>query len=131
MRLVYVLALAPVLALAEKAPPNPPRLLSPADDPNDEHCLTPDAETGIRLSWEMAPGGYPVSSYLEVRRYDEATGEWKPWVKTYVHQPPFTLNAKSRTVYNSAFAWRVWAVDRTGEAEPYALASPWQEFCTR
>jgi hypothetical protein len=29
------------------------------------------------------------------------------------------------------FAWRVWSVDGTGQAKPYAQPSPWMTFCTQ
>jgi hypothetical protein len=117
---------APPLAAAERPPPQPPRLLAPPDDP--ENCIALEAN-GIQLSWQNVENPYPVVSYLEIRRYDVRTNEWRPWVKTYA-RPPFTLLAKNRTAYNAAFAWRVWAVDKTGQAEPYATPSVWQEFCT-
>jgi len=42
---------------------------------------------------------------------------------------PFTMIVRPR-VYDADFGWRVWAVDRSGEALPYANPSEWRLFCT-
>ncbi len=116
-------------AAAEPPPPQAPRLVAPPDDPERTHCLTPDPERGFTLSWAVETNPYPVSTYIEVRRKLGNTGEWRPWVKKYA-RPPFTLGATNPLAYDAVFAWRVWAVDPSGKAEPYAVPSDWWVFCT-
>ena len=119
-------------APATPPPPHPPTQLSPPDDPDQEHCLAPDAQHGIEFSWERsrdpADAGRPIATYVEIRRSDPDTGDWHPWLKAYAN-PPFTLLVRPR-VYDAVFAWRVWAVDRSGKPSPYATASDWWLFCT-
>jgi hypothetical protein len=117
-------AVVPAGAEPPPAPP-PPELLSPPDDPAHGHCLTSDAGEGILLRWRRPDENTPdIVSYLEIRRGDGA-GAWHPWVKQYA-KPPFTLTARP-----GLYAWRVWAVDRTGKAQPYASPSAWWLFCTK
>jgi len=42
---------------------------------------------------------------------------------------PFTMIVRPR-VYDADFGWRVWAIDRSGEAQPHANPSKWRLFCT-
>ena len=131
--MLLVCALAPAAAQEPPAPPpHPPTQLSPPDDPEQEHCLEPDAQRGIAFTWERSrdpsDAGRPIATYIEIRRGDPETGEWHPWVKAYAN-PPFTLLARPR-VYDAVFAWRVWAVDRSGQPRPYATPSEWWLFCT-
>lgn len=112
---------------AQRGPPPAPALIQPANDPK-ANCLAIDE--GIKLDWALAPAGYPTRSYLEVRRLDNES-KWRPWVKTYAN-PPFTLQSDHKPMYMHAiFAWRVWSVDPTGQAKPYATASRWWAFCTK
>ena len=107
------------------APPAAPALLAPPDDPERGHCLTSDAGAGIQLRWRRPDENEPnIITYLEIKRGD-AAGTWHPWVKQYA-KPPFTLTARP-----GLYAWRVWAVDRTGKAQPYASPSEWWLFCTK
>jgi hypothetical protein len=130
---LWLAALTP--GAAEEAPATlaSPTLVSPPDDPDQEHCLTPDAQRGIELRWRdnEAPdsNGRPIGTYVEVRRGDTETGEWHPWVKKYAN-PPFTLLVHP-SVYDAVFAWRVWTVDRSGRTEPYASPTDWWLFCTK
>lgn len=116
----------PTAAGAQPPPSPPPVLVSPPDDPDQDHCFAPDRRQGIKLDWKRAEP--PLGSYIEIRRGDPDTGTWRPWVKTYAN-PPFTLNVRT-SVYDAVFAWRVWTVDRSGTARPYASASAWWMFCT-
>ncbi|HET7594661.1 MAG TPA: hypothetical protein VFK49_04355 [Stellaceae bacterium] len=129
---LWLAALTPGAAQETAAPLTPPTLLSPADDPDQEHCLTPDPQRGIELRWrnneEPDSAGRPLGTYVEVRRGDPETGEWHPWVKKYA-APPFVLLVRP-SVYDAVFAWRVWTVDRSGRTEPYATPSDWWLFCT-
>lgn len=130
---LWLAMLAPAAAQEALPPLKPPTLVSPPDDPDQEHCFTPDAQRGIELRWRNneAPGsdGRPIGTYVEVRRGDPETEEWHPWVKKYAG-PPFVLLVRPR-VYDAVFAWRVWAVDRSGRTEPYATPSDWWLFCTK
>jgi hypothetical protein len=132
--MVLVSTVAPAAAQESAAPPppHPPTPLSPPDDPEQEHCLEPDAQRGIAFTWDRSRDpsdvGRPIATYIEIRRSDPATGEWHPWVKAYAN-PPFTLLVRPR-VYDAVFAWRVWAVDRSGHPQPYATPSEWWLFCT-
>lgn len=108
-------------------PPAPvaPTLLAPPDDPGHSHCLTADAGEGIQLRWRRPDETEPnIVTYLEVKRGGGA-GSWQPWLKQYA-KPPFTLTARP-----GLYAWRVWAVDRTGKAQPYASPSEWWLFCAK
>jgi|SRR5689334_18139600 hypothetical protein len=131
--ILTAVAMAVALAVAARAEdagaPDLPRptLLSPADDPDQEHCFLPDARRGIRLDWQRLPGGAEApAEYLEIRRYDADADEWRPWLKQYAN-PPFTLTVRPR-VYDEVFAWRVWAVKRGGGAA--TKPSDWWLFCT-
>jgi hypothetical protein len=113
--------------------PLPPTLVSPIDDPHKRKCLRPDPAVGIKLVWKLEgaeAGGesYPVASYVDIRKRDRGTAKWRPWVRKYAN-PPFVMLPR-QTIFDAEFAWRVWAVDRSGEAEPYAVASAWYLFCT-
>jgi hypothetical protein len=127
---LWLTALMPAAAEEAPAPLAPPTLISPPDDPDQEHCFTPDAQHGIELRWRdnEAPDSRPLGTYVEVRRGDTETGEWHRWVKKYAN-PPFTLLVHP-SVYDAVFAWRVWTVDRSGRTEPYAAPSDWWMFCT-
>jgi hypothetical protein len=129
---LWLAALAPGAAEQPLPPLAAPTLVSPPDDPDQEHCFTPDAQRGIELRWrDNEPpnsDGRPIGTYVEVRRGDTATGDWRPWVKKYAN-PPFTLLVHPST-YDAVFAWRVWTVDRSGRTEPYATPSEWWLFCT-
>ncbi len=132
-----VLLLAGAAASAEEPtappPPHAPTQLSPPDDPEQDHCFAPDPQRGIEFTWEgskdPADAGRPIANYIEIRRGDPATGEWYPWLKAYAN-PPFTMLVRPR-VYDAVFAWRVWAVDRSGKPQPYATPSDWRLFCTK
>ncbi len=131
--MLLLFAVAAVAAQgAAVPPPHPPTPLSPPDDPEEEHCLAPDPQRGIQFSWERSPdpadAGRPIATYIEIRRGDPETGDWHPWVNAYAN-PPFTLIVRPR-VYDAVFAWRVWAVDRSGKPHPYATPSQWRLFCT-
>ena len=111
---------------AEPALPTP-TLVSPADDPDQDHCFLPDAKRGIRLDWQRLSGGADApAEYLEIRRFDADADAWRPWLKQYAN-PPFVLTVRPR-VYDTVFAWRVWAVKRGGGA--VTKASDWSLFCT-
>jgi hypothetical protein len=110
-----------------RTPPPPPELVDPADDAAQQRCFQPDAEQGIKFVWRVADADYPVASYISVQRWEGSAG-WRPWLAAYA-RPPFTLTVRPR-VYNATFAWRVWAVDKSGEAKPYATPSAWRRFCT-
>jgi hypothetical protein len=99
-------------------------LLDPGDDGD---CLPLN---NVKFTWRAEGNPYPVSSYLEVRRFEETTKEWRPWVKAYAN-PPYTMIVKpnSPAFAGATFAWRVWAVDRTGQTKPYATPSEWKSFC--
>ena len=128
---LWLTAFTPGAAQEAPATLAAPTLISPPDDPDQDHCFTPDAN-GIELRWhdnEAAHSeGRPIGTYVEVRRGDTETGEWRPWVKKYA-DPPFTLLVH-RSVYDAVFAWRVWTVDRSGQTAPYAAPSEWRTFCT-
>jgi hypothetical protein len=133
LTLAALAALGTPCARAERPQPHAPTLAAPAGDGSSGQCLRPDANGGIRFDWSVggdgtAENGYPVESYIDIRRRDEKTAEWRPWVKRYA-RPPFTMNVRPNT-YDADFAWRVWAVDRSGEAQPYATPSEWRLFCT-
>jgi hypothetical protein len=133
LALVAIAALGLPGAGAERPQPHAPTLVAPADDGTSGQCLHPDASDGIRFDWSVdgdgtAANGYPVESYIDIRRRDADGTEWRPWVKRYA-RPPFTMNVRPNT-YDADFAWRVWAVDRSGEARPYATPSEWRLFCT-
>ena len=109
-----------------------PSCIDPADDAAHRQCFQPDAEQGIKFVWRVAEaeGGaaaYPVASYISVQRWEGGAG-WRPWIAAYA-RPPFTLTVRPR-VYDATFAWRVWAVDKSGQAKPYATPSAWRLFCT-
>ena len=129
---LWLAALTPSVGAETLSPLTPPTLISPTDDPDQDHCFTPDAKKGIELRWRdnEAPDseGRPIATYVEVRRGDTETGDWHPWVKKYAN-PPFTLLVHP-SVYDAVFAWRVWTVDRSGETAPYAAPSEWWMFCT-
>lgn len=108
-------------------PPTPPKLLSPPDDADQDHCFLPDPNQGIKLNWQPETGP-DLSTYVEIRRYDADRDAWEPWLKKYAN-PPFTLLVHPKT-YDAVFAWRVWAVDRSGRSKPYARPSEWRLFCT-
>jgi hypothetical protein len=131
--IVAVLALWGIAAPAQEAansPPPAPKLLSPLDDPGRDHCLEPDPQRGIKLNWlKPERSDRQLATYIEIRRKNPDTGEWRHWVKKYAN-PPFTLNAFNPLAYGAVFAWRVWAVDQSGEAQPYATPSDWWLFCT-
>lgn len=130
-----VLAGVPPNAPRAAEPPalSPPVLTRPADDPDDARCFEPSASTGVILDWTLGNEGaaksHPIGSYLDVRRRTRGTHEWRPWIRRYA-RPPFTMITRSPT-YDSEFAWHVWAVDRSGRLEPYAVSSAWHFFCTR
>jgi hypothetical protein len=130
---LWLAALIP--GAAQEAPPPlaAPTLISPPDDPDQDHCFTPDPQRGIELRWRNNEtperAGRPIGTYVEVRRGDTETREWHPWVKKYAN-PPFTLLVRPR-VYDAVFAWRVWVVDRSGRTQPYAAPSEWWLFCTQ
>jgi hypothetical protein len=135
LALLSVAGTAPQAAQAQRAvhaPPLAPSAVEPADDPQHEKCFAPDSDQGIRFVWRLngAPSGenYPVASYINIRRWEGSAVGWRPWVQKYA-SPPFTMIVRPR-VYDASFAWRVWAVDRTGTAKPYATASEWRMFCT-
>jgi hypothetical protein len=133
---LVLLSVRPVPAQTEtvKHPrPLPPTLVSPIDDPHGHKCLRPDGAAGVKFAWKLegteADGdSYPVASYIDILRRDHSTREWRPWVRKYAN-PPFVMLARPQ-IYAAEFAWRVWAVDRSGEAQPYAVSSLWQLFCT-
>ncbi len=130
-RIVMGLALCTALAQAqERTPPIAPTLVAPADDPESSRCLSPKGN--IELAWREESNGYPVATFVEVRRMDSATKSWHPWVKSYANSS-FTIvvNRANPLFFGSTFAWRVWSVDRTGKANPYATASEWWSFCTQ
>ena len=111
----------------------PPSLVSPMDDPHKRKCLRPDPAVGIRLVWKLEgaeAGGesYPVAGYVDILKRDRGTAKWRPWVRKYAN-PPFVVLAR-QTIFDAEFAWRVWAVDRSGAAQPYAVPSEWYLFCT-
>jgi hypothetical protein len=117
------------LAQIDRTPPVAPTLIAPADDPNSEHCLTP--HNSITLSWRTMPNAYSTTTYVEVRRFDRAADDWRPWVKSYANTTfTLTVNPKNPLLFGTEFAWRVWAVDPTGTAKPYATPSDWFSFCT-
>jgi hypothetical protein len=133
-RCAWALAGLSLLALSRPAPatdaPPPPRLVAPDDDPGGARCLSLDPEAGVKLDWrrpDMRAAG--LATYVEVWRGEATGSSWRPWVKKYAN-PPFTL-AMREMLYNAAFAWRVWTVDRSGVADPYASPSEWWFFCTR
>jgi hypothetical protein len=129
--LLLVLLLVPALPLraqdAALPSPTPTELLSPPDDPDQDHCFLPDPNQGIKLTWQPETGPQ-LSTYIEIRHYDPDREAWDPWLKKYAN-PPFTLLVHANT-YDSVFAWRVWAVDRSGRSTPYARPSEWRLFCT-
>jgi hypothetical protein len=136
LALLSAAGMAPRAAQAQRAvhaPPPAPTLVAPADDPRREKCLAPDADQGIRFVWRFNGAGsggedYPVASYINIRRWEGSAVGWRPWVQKYAN-PPFTMMVRP-SVYGASFAWRVWAVDRSGTAKPYATASAWRMFCT-
>lgn len=138
--LVAILLLSAIAAAAQQpgdARPSPPLPLSPPDDPDQERCLTPDPRQGIKLTWKRQDqdddgvnAAHGIATYIEIRRANPETEEWRPWVKKYAN-PPFMLNAANPRVYDAIFAWRVWTVDRSGTAQPYATPSDWWMFCTK
>jgi hypothetical protein len=113
--------------------PSAPTLVSPIDDPHKHKCLRPDPSGGIKFVWKLEAaeaGGesYPVASYVDIRQRDPGTAKWRPWVRKYAN-PPFVILPRQK-IFEAEFAWRVWAVDRSGKAEPYAVPSKWYLFCT-
>jgi hypothetical protein len=112
---------AAVLVALLSVPPS----LQPQDDPGFEHCVRPE-DDAVRLRWspQEEPG---VATWLLVKRRDDS-GEWRPWVKSYVKGPPFTLAMRSPTARNGDFAWALFAVDR-GAGE--YVVGDWHYFCTR
>lgn len=113
---------------AAPPPPEPPGLVAPPDDPDQDHCFLPDPRQGVRLDWRPVTGPH-LSTYIEIRRYRRDSESWEPWVKKYAG-PPFIMLVRPST-YDSVFAWRVWAVDRSGQSKPYAKPSEWWLFCTK
>lgn len=115
------------------APPPAPSLVEPADDPQHEKCFQPDAEQGVKFVWRLedsdrSGADYPIASYISIQRWEGSVGGWRPWIEKYA-RPPFTMIVRPR-VYDARFAWRVWSVDRSGKAKPYATPSAWRLFCT-
>ncbi len=120
-----LLAAVPTGAQTPPAAPDPPVLLSPPDDPARARCLVSDSGKGIELRWRRPSETTPnILDYLEIKR-GNGSGEWYPWLKQYA-KPPFTMTARP-----GLYAWRVWAVDRTGKAQPYASPSDWWLFCAK
>jgi hypothetical protein len=101
-----------------------PAPIFPPDDPDFDRCLRPKA--AIELRWDKPEDG--LASWLVVKRRDDETGEWRPWVKRYVQRSPFALTMRSRRARNGEFAWILFGVDRAGGS--YA-AGEWHYFCTR
>ena len=132
--LVAGAALRPALGESDvRAPPPVPKLVEPADDARYEKCFLPNAEQGIKFVWRIedtGPGGvdYPIASYISIQRWESSTRGWRQWIKQYA-RAPFTMIVRP-SVYDVTFAWRVWAVDRSGIARPYATPSAWRLFCT-
>ncbi|HLJ63907.1 MAG TPA: hypothetical protein VKT70_07370 [Stellaceae bacterium] len=121
--LLFPLALI-AMAVTALTPPTP---LLPKDDPEQESCIAPNPEEGIKFTWEPLEEG--SVSFIEILRFNEEGGQWANWVKKYSHSP-FTLNARNPRVFDAAFAWRIWSVDPSGQSHPYASAGPWHLFCT-
>ena len=132
--LLALLAAAALPAPAEAKHPAPPApvLLDPAEDAQHQKCFLPDAEQGIKFTWRLDEGGEgaasPIAAYISIERWEGNAIGWHKWIGQYA-RPPFTMLVRPR-VYDASFAWRVWAVDRSGKSKPYATPSAWRLFCT-
>jgi hypothetical protein len=113
-----------------RPPPVAPVPIALDDDPAHKACIRLDPKTGATLRWRETSNPYPVAHYVEVERFDFVSQQWRSWYKGYV-ETSLTLRPKNPLYYNAKFAWRVWSVDGTGEAKPYAQPNPWMTFCTQ
>jgi len=111
----------------ENRPPNPPTLISP---PNTWDTWSPAIDpSSVTFQWidNGDPDGDPVSSYINVYRYDPSSQKWTLTYNGWVNGTSLTLTNLQPGSY---YGWRVYAIDQTQRSDPWYTESEKSGFYT-
>jgi hypothetical protein len=113
------------------AAPYPPTLLGP---PNTYNPPVPGQQVVLQWRNNGDQDGDVLTPSLQIFRtqWDQSQGGWTQWGEIYRNWAEgysFALTPQNGLIPGACYAWKAFAVDRTGRSNPAFTESDWAVFC--